>query len=330
VESWEGRRTLVTGGGGFIGGHLAVALARAGAEVRALCKYNSRGGRGTLDWFSPADTEAIEVLPGDLRDAESVATAARGVEAIFHLGAQIAIPYSYANPRDFFETNVLGALNLAQAALAADARRVVHVSTSEVYGAVSTWPITEQHALGPRSPYAASKVGADALMESFHAAHGLPVVTARPFNTYGPHQSARAIIPTIVTQALSGTPLRLGSLEPRRDLTFVSDTVAGLIAIAGADGVLGTTLQLGSGSDASVGELAALVGELLGVELTIEVDPARVRPAGSEVQRLLCDHALATRLTGWEPAVELRDGLEQTIAWLRENRHRYRPGEYST
>ncbi len=327
MESWEGRQTLVTGGGGFIGGHLAVALNRAGAQVRALCRYNSRGSRGTLEWFDAADTEGIEVVLGDLRDPESVGQAMEGIGTVFHLGAQIAIPYSFINPRDFVETNVGGALNVAQAALAG-VERVVHVSTSEVYGDARNWPISERQPLAPRSPYAASKVGADMLMDTFRLSFELPVVIARPFNTYGPHQSARAIIPTIATQALRGSRVQLGLLEPRRDLTFVSDTVAGLMAIGATDGVIGETLQLGSGSDVSIGELAELIGELVGHGLEIELDPERIRPVSSEVPRLLCDFSHTTELTGWEPQVDLRAGLAQTVAWLEANRHRYRSHEY--
>ena len=329
MESWEGRQTLVTGGGGFIGGHLAVALNRAGARVRALCRYNSRGERGTLEWFDSADTEGIDVVLGDLRDPESVRQAMDGSDSVFHLGAQIAIPYSFINPRDFVETNVGGALNVAQAALAADVRRVIHVSTSEVYGDARSWPISERQPLAPRSPYAATKVGADMLMDAFRLSFGLPVVIARPFNTYGPHQSARAIIPTIATQALRGSRVQLGLLEPRRDLTFVTDTVAGLMAIGAADGVLGETLQLGSGSDVSIGELAELIGELVGHGIEIELDPERLRPVSSEVPRLLCDFSRATELTGWEPRIDLRAGLAQTVAWLEANRHRYRAHEYA-
>jgi NAD dependent epimerase/dehydratase len=328
VSSWDGRPTLVTGGGGFIGGHLAVALARAGARVRAMCRYNSRADRGALGWFAPADVAEIEVCFGDLRDPESVQQAMAGAEVVFHLGAQIAIPYSYVNPRDFFATNVEGTLNVVQAARRSDVARLVHVSTSEVYGDARTLPITEDHTLAPRSPYAASKAGADMLVAGWRASFDLPVVTARPFNTYGPHQSARAIVPAIVTQALHGSRLRLGSLEPRRDLTFVQDTVAGLMAIAQADGVLGETLQLGSGADVSIGELVALISELTGSELEPELDPERVRPASSEVPHLLCDHSRASELTGWTPRVELRAGLELTIEWLRHNQHRYRAPEY--
>jgi NAD dependent epimerase/dehydratase len=329
VRSWEGHRILVTGAGGFIGGHLAVALNRAGGRVRVLCRYNSRADRGTIDWFAASDTDGIEVEFGDLRDPESVQRAMAGIEVAFHLGAQIAIPYSFVNPRDFIETNVGGTLNVAQAALQSAVERVVHVSTSEVYGQAEALPITEAHPFQPRSPYAASKVAADMVMLSFYRGLSLPVTIARPFNTYGPHQSARAVVPTIITQALRGSQVKLGSLEPRRDLTFVGDTVAGLLAIAGADGVLGETLQLGTGSDVSVGELAELVGEILGRTLDVRSDPQRVRPYDSEIGRLVSDPAKLTAATAWEPRTDLRTGLEQTIAWLRDHVHLYRE-EYAT
>jgi NAD dependent epimerase/dehydratase len=326
VDSWHGRETLVTGGGGFIGGHLAVALSRAGARVRAFCHYHSAGDRGTLDWFDPAETTAIEVLHGDLRDPESVQRAMAGVEVVFHLGAQIAIPYSFVNPRSFFEVNVGGSLNVALAALGAGVGRVVHVSTSEVYGLAQTWPTPVDHPLAPRSPYAASKASADMLMESFYRSFELPVVIARPFNTYGPHQSTRAVVPAIISQALAGSHVALGLLTPRRDLTFVSDTVAGLMAIAAADGVSGSTLQLGSGEEVSIGDLVELVGKLLGRELEVVLDPARVRPPASEVTRLLCDYERTTALTGWAPRVDLQSGLAETIAWLQAERERPRLG----
>ena len=329
VESWEGRQTLVTGGGGFIAGHLAVTLNRLGANVRAFCRYNSRGDRGTLDWFEGAETDGIEVVHGDLRDPDSVARGLLGVETVFHLGAMVAIPYSFGNPRSFIDTNVGGALNVAQAALTAGVRRVVHVSTSEVYGNARSLPITEDHPLAPRSPYAASKVAADMLMLSWHRAYALPVVVARPFNTYGPHQSARAVVPAIIIQALRGRHLRLGRLEPRRDLTFVADTVAGLLAIGASNGVEGETLQLGSGSDVSIGELVELIGELTGQRLHPELDPARVRPDGAEVSRLVSDHGRVTQLTGWRPEVSLRDGLTRTWRWLERNADRYRAAEYA-
>jgi dTDP-glucose 4,6-dehydratase len=311
-----GRTVLVTGAGGFIGGHLAVELVRRGARVRALTQYNSRDDRGTLSWFEPATVREIEVVAGDLRDAESVSQAVAGTDMVFHLGALIAIPYSYVNPRSFFETNVLGSFNVAQSALAAGVERVVHASTSEAYGTAQTVPITEEHPLEAQSPYSASKIGADKLMESFHRSFDLPATVVRPFNTYGPHQSRRAIVPTIISQALAGDRLRLGSLEPRRDLTFVSDTVAGFIAAAEAPAALGRTLQLGTGTDVSVGELVDMVAGLVGRDLAVDVDQARVRPAKSEVMRLISDPRLALELTGWSPRVGLQEGLRRTIEWL--------------
>lgn len=330
MRNWEGVDVLVTGAGGFIGGHLAVSLQQAGARVRALCRYNSRSDRGTIDWFKPTEIAGIEVVFADLRDPEPITKAISGVDVVFHLGAQVAIPYSIDNPRDFFETNVGGTLNVAIGARDAGIRRLVHLSTSEVYGDAVTLPISELHPISPRSPYAASKAGADMVIDSFHHAYGLPAVIARPFNTYGPHQSARAVIPTIVTQALSGNRIALGRLDPRRDLTFVSDTVSGLMAIGAAnDEVLGRTLQLGTGTDASIGELVALVGELVGHELEVDLDPVRVRPHDSEVPRLLSDHSLVSDLTGWQPQVALRDGMARTLDWLSANQHRYRTTEYT-
>src|SRR6266508_892806 len=225
-------KALVTGAGGFIGGHLATTLVRAGHQVRAFVRYNSRNDRGTLDWHDQSVVRHMEVVFGDLRDAESVAAAVAGVDVVFHLGAQIAIPYSYVNARDFFETNVLGTLNVAEAAVRFGVRRHVQVSSSEVYGTAQVVPMNEDHRLHAQSPYAASKIGADMLIDSFADSHDLPMTIVRPFNTYGPHQSARAVIPTIISQALTGSAIRLGDLDARRDLTYVSDTVAGFIAAA--------------------------------------------------------------------------------------------------
>lgn len=328
--SWvEGRSVLVTGAGGFVGGHLTAALVRGGARVRAFLRYNSRSDLGTLSWFGPDVSRQVEVVFGDLRDVESVAQAVKGTAVVFHLGAQIAIPYSYVNPRDFFETNVLGSLNLAQAALAHEVQHVIHVSTSEVYGSAQTVPITEAHPLEAQSPYAASKIGADKLIDSYHRAFGLPTTIVRPFNTYGPHQSARAVIPTVISQALASDTLRLGSLEPRRDLTFVTDTVAGMIAAAAAErATIGRTIQLGTGTDVSVAEIVELVAEILGKPLQVEQEAQRVRPPGSEVQRLISSPALARELTGWQPQVSLREGLTETLEWIAANTHRYRVDEY--
>jgi NAD dependent epimerase/dehydratase len=326
--SLTGRTVLVTGAGGFIGGHLAAELVRRGARVRAFVRYNSRNDRGTLDWLDAEVVSELDVVLGDLRDVESVSTAVEGVEVVMHLGAQIAIPYSYVNPRDFFETNVLGTLNVGQAALRWGVDRLVHTSTSEVYGTAQTVPITEEHPLEPQSPYAASKLGADKLMDAWHRSFDLPMTILRPFNTFGPFQSARAVVPTIIAQALARGPLRLGSLHPRRDLTFVADTVAGFIAAAQAPEAVGKTLQLGTGVDLSVGDLVALVGDLLGRELVVESDAERVRPVNSEVERLISDPTRARELTGWTPTVDIRGGLAATIEWIERNAGRYRTDHY--
>jgi NAD dependent epimerase/dehydratase len=326
--SLNGRAVLVTGAGGFIGGHLVAELVRQGASVRAFVRYNSRNERGTLDWLHRDIVTELDVVLGDLRDVESVANAVEGTDVILHLGAQVAIPYSYVNPRDFFETNVLGTLNVAQAALRECVERLVHTSTSEVYGSAQTIPITEQHPLEPQSPYAASKLAADKLMDAWHRSFDLPVTILRPFNTFGPFQSARAVVPTIVTQALAEQPVRLGSLHPRRDLTFVADTVAGFIAAAQAPEAVGETLQLGTGVDVSVGDLVRIVGDLLGRELVVETDSERVRPAKSEVERLISDPSRAQELMGWEPSVDLREGLAQTMEWIERNASRYRTDHY--
>lgn len=325
--SLAGSSALVTGAGGFIGGHLVERLVRDGVRVRALVRYNSRNDRGTLDWLSPDLLGDTEVMLGDLRDQESVTAAAKDADFVFHLGAQIAIPYSYVNPRDYIETNVLGTLNVAQAALGTGAR-VVHTSTSEVYGTAQQVPITEDHPLEPQSPYAASKVAADKLMDSFHRSFELPVTVLRPFNTYGPHQSARAVIPTIVSQALAGEVVRLGSLDPRRDLTYVSDTVDGFVRAATAPKAVGRTVQLGTEHDVSVGDLVRAVGEVLGRELAVEQDQARMRPPASEVMRLISSPRLARELMGWEPTVELHDGLARTIEWIGRSRERFRTEHY--
>jgi len=312
---------LVTGAGGFIGGHLVERLVREGAQVRALVRYNSRNERGTLDWLPALVTREVDVTLGDLRDVESVERVAAGAEVIFHLGAQIAIPYSFVNPRDFFETNVLGTLNVAQAALRGGAAKVIHTSTSEVYGTAQRVPIAEDHPLEPQSPYAASKVAADKLMDAWHRTYELPVCVLRPFNTYGPHQSARAVIPTIISQALTGS-VRLGSLHPRRDLTFVTDTVSAFLAAAEAPATVGRTIHLGTGDDVAVGDIVKLVGTLLDRELTVELDPDRVRPANSEVERLIADPALAAELMGWRPEVDLREGLSRTLEWISSHADR--------
>ena len=320
-----GKRVAVTGAGGFIGSHLVEALVNHGARVQAMVRYNSRGDEGALAWAPDAVRSDVELFAGDIRDSESAATALAGAEVVFHLGALIAIPYSYVNPRDYFETNVLGTLNVLQACRDRSVDLVVHTSTSEVYGNAREFPITENHPVTAHSPYAASKIGADQLALSFQRSFELPVTVLRPFNTFGPRQSARAVIPTIIAQALKGGTVRIGSLEPRRDLTYVADTVRGFIAVAEADGVVGETLQLGTGDDLSVGDLIDAVGALMERKLEILQEQQRIRPEGSEVVRLISDPSRVRQLTGWSPETSLAEGLESTMRWIESE-----PGLYAT
>jgi nucleoside-diphosphate-sugar epimerase len=318
---------LVTGAGGFIGSHLAGALVRAGAEVAGFLRYTSTAATGTLR-FEEAASE-IELVRADLRDSEAVRAAVRGRDAVLHLGALVGIPYSYGSPRDVVETNVTGTLNVLQAARAELTGLVVCMSTSEVYGTPEAVPIREGDRLRPQSPYAASKVAADMLALSFHRTYGLPVALARPFNVYGPRQSARAVVPTVLSQALAGRQVRLGALEPVRDLTFVEDTVEGLLALGAWPEAPGATVAFGTGSGVSVAQLVELAGEVVGHELEVVAEPERVRPEGSEVDELVCDPALAERELGWRARTGLRDGLERTAAWIEEHLEEYRVGAYA-
>jgi dTDP-glucose 4,6-dehydratase len=317
---------LVTGAGGFIGSHLTERLAVLGATVRAFVHYNALGSWGWLD-ESPRKND-IEVVAGDICDYDSVLAAAEDVDFIFHLAALIGIPYSYEAPRSYVRTNVDGTLNVLNAARARGVGRVVQTSTSEVYGTAAYVPIDEAHPLHAQSPYAATKIGADKLAESYFLSFKLPVVIVRPFNTYGPRQSKRAIIPSLVSQCLAEGEIRVGNLTPTRDLNFVSDTVEGFVAAASSDGAVGRVVNLGTGVEVSIGELAALIVELMGTSARLVVDPARVRPAGSEVERLLAANALAKELTGWTPSVPLREGLQTTIEWIRAHTSAYRENVY--
>lgn len=326
---WTGRRVLVTGAGGFIGSHLAERLARLGARVRAFVRYTSRGDPGLLR-FVPADVFAeLEVVAGDLRDPDAVRRAVQGCELVFHLGALVGIPYSYVHPREVVESNVLGTLNVLEAARVRNAG-VIHTSTSEVYGTALHAPIDEEHPRQPQSPYAATKIGADALVQAYLRAFELPVVTLRPFNAYGPRQSARAVIPTIVCQALTRSEVRLGNLYPTRDLTFVDDTVDAFVRVGGAyREVLGEEINCGSGIEIPVEELAKRILALVGRALPIVVEDARVRPAGSEVARLIADSRRARERLGWTPKVGLDEGLAATIRWIGEHLDLYQPDRYA-
>jgi dTDP-glucose 4,6-dehydratase len=322
-------KVLVTGAGGFIGSHLTEELVRQGEEVRALVRYNSRDERGLLEDLPQEILRQIEIIPGDLKDPDGVRKAVRGCHKVFHLGALIAIPYSYAHPFDFVQTNVVGTANLLNACLENGAlEKIVHTSTSEVYGTAQYIPIDERHPLQAQSPYAASKIGADKLAESYFLSFNLPIATLRPFNTFGPRQSLRAIIPTIISQALHDRKIRLGNTKPRRDFLFVRDTVRGFIESGKCDEAVGKVINVGTGKDISVEELAKMVLDQIGKKGEIEVEDRRVRPERSEVMQLLSDIRLAHKLFGWAPRYSLEKGLEETIEWYRKNLSRFKVGSY--
>lgn len=325
--NWQGKRVLVTGAGGFVGSHLSERLVELGADVTAFVHYNGAGRQGWLDSSSLA--REMRIVAGDVSDLESFRAAMQGREVVFHLAALIAIPYSYSAPRSYVATNVVGTLNVVQTARELSIERVVHTSTSEVYGTAQRVPIDEGHPLQGQSPYSASKIGADKVAESFHLSFGVPVTTVRPFNTFGPRQSTRAVIPTIITQCLAGKAVKLGNLTPTRDMNYVSNTVDGFVAAAEAEKAVGRTLNLGSGREISIGDLASLIAELCGSDVEVMLDPDRLRPENSEVDRLLADHGLATDLLGWTPRIDLEEGLKRSIDWFRNHLEGYRIGAYS-
>ncbi len=318
-------KVLVTGADGFIGSHLVEKLVSAGHDVRALCQYNSFSSWGWLD--SSAHKNDVEVILGDIRDEAQMRSVVKGTERVFHLAALIAIPYSYQAPASYVDTNIKGTLNILQASLEAGVNRVIHTSTSEVYGTAQYVPINEAHPLQAQSPYSATKIGADAMAFSYYNSFNLPVVTARPFNTYGPRQSARAVIPTIISQLLAGkTTIRLGTLTPTRDFNFVADTCAGFLALAHCDAALGQAVNIGSGTEISIGDTVALIAKLMGKTVKIEQEDQRLRPPASEVERLCCDDGLMRELTGFAPSYTLEKGLRETIDWFSdtENLKRYK------
>ena len=325
----ENKKILVTGAGGFIGSHLTERLVELEADVSAFVRYNSRNDWGMLELLSKEKLEQIEVIMGDLRDADAVRHAVEEVDIIFHLGSLIAIPYSYVHPGETIETNILGTLNVLTAAKENSIEKLVHTSTSEVYGTARYVPIDENHPLQGQSPYSASKIGADKIAESFYRSFNLPVAIIRPFNTYGPRQSARAVIPTIITQALSREKIFLGSLHPTRDYTYVRDVVKGFIKVAESDKSAGEVINIGSNFEISIGDLANKIISLVGKSVEISTDPARVRPQDSEVERLWCDNTKAKRLLGWEPTLSLEESLKKTIEWISEHIDLYKPELYN-
>lgn len=329
MSDWTGKRVLVTGAGGFIGSHLVELLVEAGAEVRGLVHYNSRNDWGNLEKIDPEALKGVEVVLGDVQDPFSVRSAVAGCDVVLHLAALIGIPYSYVAPQSYVETNVSGTLNVLEAARSEGVARMVHTSTSETYGTAQYVPIDEMHPLQGQSPYSASKIGADKMAESYYRSFGTQVATLRPFNTYGPRQSLRAVIPTIVAQAAAGDVVRLGSVSPIRDLTYVRDTARAFMAVAASEAAAGKTMNSANGKGISVGDLAALILELMGSNAQIVSDEQRVRPQNSEVERLIGSAQMLRETTGWEPQMELREGLTRTIEWVQANIGDLKPELYN-
>lgn len=327
THNLSGSRVLVTGAGGFIGSDLVGQLVRQGAAVRAFLRYTSRADLGLLRYLPDEVQDSVDFVFGDLRDPDAIDQAAQGMDLVFHLGALISIPYSYLHPVEVVQSNVIGTLNVLQACRRYGCR-LVHTSTSEVYGTALRVPIDEDHPLQGQSPYSASKIGADQLVESYYRAFDVQAVTVRPFNTYGPGQSARAVIPTIITQALTCDAIHLGNLDTRRDFTYLTDTVDGFIRAGLSEEAIGQTINLGMGEDISIGELVSLILDLVGREVQVVVDEDRLRPAKSEVMRLISDNRKAHQVLGWQPEVGLREGLGLTIDWIREHLDLFRVGRY--
>jgi NAD dependent epimerase/dehydratase len=324
-----GRTVMVTGAGGFIASHLVEDLVRAGARVRALVHYNSRNHWGHLEALAGDIREAIEVRPGDVRDPFLVDRCTEGVDTVFHLAALIPIPYSYVAPGEYLDTNIRGTLNVLEACRRQGVARMIHTSTSETYGTARYTPIDEEHPLQGQSPYSASKIGADKLAESYWRSFETPVVTIRPFNTYGPRQSARAFLPSVLTQILTSDVVQVGSLDPVRDMNYVADTTRGFLLAATSDGAVGETINLGTGRGVTMQVLLDLAVKATGRTVRVETDPARVRPARSEVFELICDATRARDILGWAPEVSLEEGVERTSAWIAEHLDDYKPGLYN-
>ena len=322
------KKILITGAGGFIGSHLVELCVKEGYAVKAFVHYNSMNRWGWLEDSQCKD--GIEVVSGDIRDYDSVFSALKGCDAVFHLAALIGIPYSYVSPLAYIRTNIEGTYNVLQAARELSVENVLITSTSETYGTAQYVPIDEKHPLVGQSPYSATKIGADQLALSFYRSFDLPVKVVRPFNTYGPRQSARAVIPTVITQILEGNEeIKLGNCMPTRDLTYVEDTARGFIAIAQANNLVGEVTNIGTNSEISIGDLARLIASLMDKEIRIAEDTQRIRPEKSEVERLLCDNTKIRSLTGWEPRYTLEEGLSKTISWIKKSLSFYKPDRYN-
>jgi dTDP-glucose 4,6-dehydratase len=313
-------KILVTGADGFIGSHLVETLVKKGHSVRAFCLYNSFSSIGWLRDLDPEVLKNVEIVLGDIRDFDSIGKSVKGVDKVFHLAALIAIPYSYVAPESYVDTNIKGTLNVLRAALAHNINQVVHTSTSEVYGTAQYVPITENHPLIGQSPYSASKIGADQIAYSFYSSYGLPVSIVRPFNTYGPRQSARAVIPTIITQMLgNNSVLKLGNLDATRDFNFVQDTVNGMIAFLGNAQSFGEVINLGTGTEVTISDVVEIISEIMGQKIEIQVEQQRMRPEKSEVERLCASNIKAKNILSWSPEYSLRQGLEVTCEWFRNH-----------
>jgi dTDP-glucose 4,6-dehydratase len=326
-QYWERKSVLVTGGGGFIASHLVEYLLGVGAHVRAFVRYNSRGEVGFLKEIK--EQTHLEIIAGDLRDLNAVEQAINNVQIVFHLGALVSIPYSYYHPVEVIESNVNGTLNVLMACRKHKIEKLIHTSSSEVYGTALSIPINETHPLQGQSPYSASKIGADKLVESFYRTYALPVVTVRPFNTYGPRQTARAVIPTIISQTLTRDVIRLGNLATRRDFTYVEDTVRGFSLAAQIEAINGQVINLGTGIDIAIGELANLIIQMIGRPVSVEQDRERLRPEKSEVMRLISDNSQARDVLNWHPIVSMEQGLSKTINWVERHIDLFNPDRYA-
>lgn len=327
--NWKEKKVLVTGAGGFVGSHLTERLVELGAKVRCFVRYNSRGNWGLLEYLPNYIKNDIEVFMGDLVNPEAVKNAMKEIDIVFHLGCMISIPYSYIHPREAINVNVIGTYNVMQSALEMGVGKVVHTSSSEVYGTAKYVPIDEEHPLQAQSPYSATKIAADKIAESFYYSFDLPVCILRPFNIYGPRQSARAIVPTIITQALTRKEIFLGALHPTRDFTYVDDTVEGFIKMAESKNTVGKVINIGSGKEISINDLADMVVEIVGEEREVIFDASRVRPDLSEVERLCADTKKAKEILKWAPKISLKEGLKRTIEWFSEHLNLYKVELYN-
>ena len=327
--NWIGKKTLVTGAGGFIGSHLCETLLELGADVTAMVHYKSRGDWGNLEFLSLESKQALRLVSGNIEDSGFMSRHIKGQHVVFHLAALIAIPYSYTAPLSYVHTNIEGTINVLEAARDYDIEKIIHTSTSETYGTAIYTPIDETHPLQGQSPYSASKIGADKLAESYYRSFNLPVATIRPFNTYGPRQSTRAVIPTIITQALTQNEIRLGSLDPVRDVNFVKDTAAGFVKVAESPRSIGEVINIGSGKGYTIQELVTTILQIMKVEKKIVLDEDRLRPENSEVFKLICDNTKSKNLTGWQPRYSLEEGIRETIDFISNHMDIYKPGTYT-